>query len=82
VPRFFGRIKGSEVLADDLLGGEALDALRAGVPACDAARRVEQENGVILRALHEQTEQILTLGPLLWRCGHRAVGVPAVCRGS
>src|SRR5439155_1995991 len=48
------RVERAEVAADDLLGGVALEALRALVPAHDPALRVEHEDGVILHALDEE----------------------------
>ena len=55
------RIEGREVLADDLVGGVALDALGAGVPGRDVAVRIEHEDRVVLHALDQQAEALLAL---------------------
>src|SRR6267142_4803153 len=44
-------IKTAEVLADDLVGGVTLDALRARIPVGDDAARVEHVDGVIDEAV-------------------------------
>src|SRR5690606_6469223 len=54
-----GRVEAREVEADDLLGGVALDALRARVPVGDDAVGVEHEEGVIGDALDEEAELAL-----------------------
>src|SRR3954447_8945389 len=41
------RVKAREMLADDLIGGVAFDALGTGVPACNMSLGVEHEDGVI-----------------------------------
>ena len=56
------RVEAREMLADDLGGGVALDALRAGVPARDAALGIEHEDGVVDDALHHQPEAPLAVG--------------------
>ncbi len=48
-----GRIKNREVLTQDVTGSVAIDALRTGVPSRHVARRIEDENRVILDALDE-----------------------------
>ncbi len=53
-------VEAGEVLADDLLGPVALDALRPAVPGGDPALRVEHEDGVVLDALDHQAEAIFT----------------------
>src|SRR5439155_9925985 len=53
------RIEHGKVLAQDLLRAVTLDALRAGVPARDAALRIEQENAVVLHAVDQQPEPLL-----------------------
>ncbi len=55
-------VKGGEMLADDFVGGIALDALGAGVPAGDMALVVKHIDGVIGDALDEQAK--LRLAPL------------------
>ncbi len=47
--------------ADDLVGAVPLDVLGAGVPADDAARRVEHVDGVVLDAFDHQAEALLAL---------------------
>src|SRR5690349_19158519 len=54
----FGRVEDREVLADDVVGGISLDALRAGVPGRDAAVGIEQEDGVVLHALDQHAEAL------------------------
>src|SRR6185312_13523328 len=54
-----GRVEAREMLADDLVGKIALDALRTGVPARDAPRAVEHEDRVVGHALHQPAELLL-----------------------
>ena len=54
-------IEAREVLADDLVGAVALDALGAGVPGRDVAVGVEHEDRVVLDALDQQAEALLAL---------------------
>src|SRR5690606_21241217 len=61
----FGGIEDGEVLADDLLGRVALDALGTLVPAHDAAVRVEEEDAVVLDGLHHQPEPLFALAELI-----------------
>ena len=61
-------VEDAEVAADDLLGGVALDALGAGVPAHDVAARVEHEDRVVLDHFDEQPETLLALPQALDRC--------------
>src|SRR6185369_13528973 len=49
-------IEAREVAADDFLGPVAFDALRALVPGGDMARRIEDEDRVVLYALDEPSE--------------------------
>ena len=49
------------MLADDLLVRVALEALRASVPARDPTLRIEHVDGVVLDALNQQAEALLTL---------------------
>src|SRR5206468_5742284 len=56
-----GRVEAREMLADDLGRGVALDALGTGVPARDAAVRIEHEDRVVDDALHHQAEASLAL---------------------
>ena len=51
-----------EMLANDLVGGEALDALRAGVPRGHLALGVEQVDGVVADALDQEAEARFRLG--------------------
>ena len=53
------------MLADDLLFGVALDALRAGVPVRHPPVRVEHVDGVVGDALDEQPEVLLASAQLL-----------------
>ena len=59
-----GAVEDREVLADDLFGPIALDALRAGVPADHVAVRVEEEDGVVLDARDQPPEGLLGFGEL------------------
>src|SRR5262245_777662 len=52
------------MLTDDLVGGIALDALRARVPVADDAVGIEHEHGVVADALDQQLEPTLRLLPL------------------
>ncbi len=54
-----GRIEPAEMRPDDLVGCIAFDTLRPGVPARDAAFRVEHVDGVVGHALHQQAELLL-----------------------
>ncbi len=54
-----GRVEAAEVRADDLLGGIALDALGARVPAGHAALRIQHEDGVVGDPLDQQPELLL-----------------------
>ena len=49
------------MLADDLVGAVALEALGAGVPGQDMPLRVEHEDRVVAHALDEQPEALLAL---------------------
>src|SRR5262249_25541604 len=69
------RIEAREVLADDLRGAVALDALGAGVPGEGAGLRVEEEDGVVLDPLDEEAEAFLGGGQALGRLGRGAVRV-------
>ena len=53
------RVEDAEVAADDLVGGVALQCLRAGVPAAHRAVHVEHEDGVVAHAVHQQPEALL-----------------------
>ena len=55
------RIEGREMLADDLGGFVALDALRAAVPGGDVAVGIEHEDRVVADALDEQAKALLAL---------------------
>src|SRR5262249_40251480 len=57
-----GGVEAGEVLADDLLGPVALDALRPGVPRADVPLRVEEEDGVI-PDLGNQLRELVLAGP-------------------
>jgi hypothetical protein len=46
------------LLADYLAGLIALDTLGAPVPACNEARWIEHEDGVVLDGFHQQVEGI------------------------
>ena len=52
-------VKGRKMLPDDLFGLEALDALRAGIPAGHYALRVQHVDRVINDGLDEQPERIV-----------------------
>ena len=52
-------IEAGEVLADDLFRAVALDPLGPGVPARDAAARVEHDDGAVGDALDHQPEAFL-----------------------
>src|SRR5205085_12295088 len=58
-------IEAGEVLADDLFRTVALDPLGAGVPARDAAARVEHDDGAVGDALDHQPEALLGPAQLL-----------------
>ncbi len=61
------RVESGEVLADDFVGGVALDLLGAGVPVRHDALGIQHEDGVVGDPLHEQPETALAL-----QCGeHR-----------
>jgi len=49
-------MKTRQMLADDLLGAVALEALRAGVPTGDPPRQIQHEDGVISDPFHQQPE--------------------------
>src|SRR5207302_261678 len=55
-------VKPREMLADDLRGGVALDALAAGVPVGDVAARVKQIDRVIDHALNQHAKLLLAVG--------------------
>jgi hypothetical protein len=59
------RVERTEVPADDLLLGVALDPLGSGVPALDQALRGEHEDRVVLDLLDQQSEADLTASQLL-----------------
>src|SRR6478672_11947815 len=40
-------VEAREMLADDLIGGVALDALGTGVPGCNTSLGIEHEDGII-----------------------------------
>src|SRR5690606_9337232 len=50
------RVEAREVLADDLVGGIALDPFRADVPRPHVPARIEEEDGVIAHARDELRE--------------------------
>ena len=52
-------VEAREMLADDLVGAVALDALGAGIPVRDLALRVEHVDRVVGDALHQQAEPLL-----------------------
>ncbi len=52
-------IEAREMLTDDLVRPIALDALRAGIPARDMARRVEHVDRIVRDALDQQLELLL-----------------------
>src|SRR4029450_12776251 len=54
-------VEATVVLADDVLGGIALDALGPGVPIVDDATRIEHVDRVVGDAVHEQLETALGL---------------------
>ena len=54
------------MLADDLVGAIALDALGARIPARHASLRVEHEDGVVLHCLDEQAKALLALAQQLF----------------
>src|SRR5207248_7938754 len=56
-----GRVEAAEMLADDVLGRIALDALGAGVPVGHPPFWVEHEDGVIGDSLDEDPEGALGL---------------------
>src|SRR5688572_27404434 len=62
------------MLADDLVGAVALDALRAKVPRDDAAARVEHEDRVVPHALDEEPECLLARAQSLVRRRWRRMG--------
>ena len=49
-------VEAGEMLADDLVGLEALDARGAGVPACHMATRIQHVDRIVDDRLHEQPE--------------------------
>ena len=51
-------VKDGEMLADDLIGGIALEATRAGVPRGDDAIGVQHEHGIIRDRLDEEPEAL------------------------
>ncbi len=55
------RVEDGEVLADDLVGRVALEALRAAVPAEDVPLGIEREDGVVAHVLDEQAVQLRRL---------------------
>jgi hypothetical protein len=72
------RIKAREMLADDLASPVALDARGAGVPGSNVTLRVQEEDGVILDALDQQTKALLV--PLQFIAGLWRIGTRRVCR--
>jgi hypothetical protein len=59
------RIEHGQMLADDLLGRVALDALRSDVPGGDPPVDVQHEDRVFAHALHQQAEAFLALAQLV-----------------
>ncbi len=57
----FGGIEAREVSANDLRGGEAIEALCAPIPTLDDTVRVEHEQRVILHFLDKQPKSLLAL---------------------
>src|SRR5262249_10883737 len=56
-----------EMVADDLFGRVALDAMRAGVPADDDAVGVQHVEGVVGHPRHQQAELALALAQRVLR---------------
>ncbi len=59
------RIEHGQMLADDLVGRVALDALRPDVPGGHLAVDVQHEDRVFAHAFHQQAETLLALAQLL-----------------
>lgn len=60
------RVEEREVLADDVLGRVALDALRADVPCRDTAVDVQHEDRIFADAFHQQAEAFFALSQRLF----------------
>ena len=56
----FGWVEATEVLADDLLGAIALDALGSGIPTGNLAAGVEQDDSVVANVFHQQAKALIT----------------------
>src|SRR5690349_18063393 len=65
-------VESGKMLADDLVGTVALDALGPAVPGGDDAVAVELEDRVVDDGVHEPPEALLALNELL--AGHFPVG--------
>src|SRR6185437_954208 len=61
------RIEDREMLADDFVGGVALDTLRAGIPIADIAVAIEHADRVVGDAFDQQSELALAFEQLV--CG-------------
>ena len=55
------RIEHREVVADDLIGAVALEALCPGVPGVHPTVRIEQEDGVVSDRLDEEAKTFLAV---------------------
>lgn len=55
----FPGVEGGKMPADDLVGAVALDALGAHVPGSDQPLGRQQEDGVVVDAVHEAPEQLV-----------------------
>src|SRR6185436_15294191 len=54
-------IENRKVLADDFVGGVALESFGAGIPADDVPQRVEHENPVVFDRLHDEAKTLFAL---------------------
>src|SRR6185503_7874048 len=63
----FRRIELAEVLAYNFMSFISLDQSRAAVPRNNPAFRVEQEDGVVLDAFHQETKALLALSKRFMR---------------
>src|SRR6185503_14133282 len=61
----FRRIELAEVRAYNFMSFISLDQSRAAVPRNNPAFRVEQEDGVVLDAFHQETKALLALSKRL-----------------